>query len=368
MKQVISVEAITVPYKAIPIWEALPIQSGAEGFAIGRHAPSIEPRPCVVESIGRAVHVSNIHRHSSGPRALAVRPLEIPRQRLSASPFFSVKELCTVASGKKPGNLTKPASSGRVTIHFGSESGLVAGLPPGLELRPVAHVDPIAHTETGSWRAAPWRPFAPNQTSSETISFVPTVAPPARFPGRQQPVRENQVPYRSWYSSTSLSQSPNGFVLAIPPTSAASVLMMSESAPTAPWRTRANSDFPGLVLLEQSQILWEHSEPTHAGAATLLPLVKPVASIAAFQLGLNSAYQGEEPFLESESPFVRNVAQIPPAPQSACVPRPGMAFSTGFLAWIDPLNSYVRRNPCTPRFRENSRIVHALRLAPAGMF
>ena len=131
MKQVISIEATTVPYKAIPIWEALPIQSGAEGFAIGRHAPSIEPRSCVVESIGRAAHVSNINRHSSGPRALAVRPLEIARQRLSASPFFAAKELCTVASRKKPGNLTKPASSGRVAIHFVSESGLVAGRSSG---------------------------------------------------------------------------------------------------------------------------------------------------------------------------------------------------------------------------------------------
>ena len=369
MKQVISIEATTVPYKAIPTWEALPIQSGAAGFAIGRHAPSIEPRSCVVESVGLAEYVSNIHRHSSGPRALAVRPMEIPRQQLSASPFFRAKELCTVDSRKKPGNLTRPASSGRAAIHFVSESGLIAGLPPGLELPPVSHVDPTAHTEVGSWRANPQRPFAPNETSPETILFAPTVAPPARFQGRLLPTKEHQVPYRSWYSLTLLSESPDGFVLAVPPTSASSVVMMSESTPSAPWKSRTNSDFPGLALLEQSQIMrLKHSEPTHAGARTLLPLVKPAASMATFQPGLTSAFQGDEPFLTDESPFIRNVKQISPAPQPAGAPRPGMAFSTGFLAWIDPLNSYVRRNPCAPRFRENTRLVHALRLRPAGKF
>jgi len=368
MKQVISIEATTVPYKAIPTWEALPTQSDAAGFAIGRHAPSIAPRSCVVESVGLAGYVSNIHRHSSGPRALAVRPMGIPRQQLSASPFFRAQDLCTVDSRKKPGNLTRPASSGPAAINFVSESGLVAGLPPDLELSPVSHVDPIARTEIGSWRATPWRPFAPNETSTETISFAPRIAPPARFPGRHLPVREHQVPYRSWYSSTLLSESPNGFVLAVPPTSTSAVVMMSESAPSEPWRSRTNSDFPGLALLEQSQMRLKHSEPTEAGARTLLPLVKPVASMATFQPGLTSAFQGDEPYLTDESPFIRNVKQIPPAPQPAGAPRPGMAFSTGFLAWIDPLNSYVRRNPCAPRFRENTRLVHALRLRPAGKF
>jgi len=368
MNRVISFEATTEPYKAIPTWEALPIQSGAEGFAIGRHAPSIAPRSCVVESIGPAGYVSNIHRHSSGPRALAVRPMEIPRQQLSASPFFPAKELCTVDSRKKPGNLTRPASSGRAATNLVFESGLVAGLPPGLELPPVSPVDPTFHTEIGSWRATPRRPFAPNQTSTETVSFAPTIAAPARFAGRHLPVREHQVPYRSWYSSTLLSESPNGFVFAVPPSSASSAAMMNESAPSAPWRSRTNSDFPGLALLMQSQVLFEHPEPTHAGARTLLPLVKPLASIATFQPGLNSAVQGDEPFLTEESPFVRNVENVPPAPHPAATPRPGLAFSTGFLAWIDPLNSYVRRNPCAPRFRENTRIVHALRLSPAGRF
>ncbi len=368
MKQAISIEATTVPYRAIPMWEALPIESDAAGFALGRHAPSIDPRPCVVENVGLAVHVSNIHRHSSGPRALAVRPMEIPRQQLRASPFFSAKELRTVDSRKKPGNLTRPASSGRAAIHFVSESGLVAGLPPGLKPPSASHVDPIAHTETESWRATPWRPFAPNQTSPETLSFAPTIAPPAHFSGRHLPVRENQVPCRSWYSSTLLSESPDGFVLAVPPTCTASVVMMSESAPFESWNRKTNSDFPGLAFLAQSQMLWEQPEPTHAGARTLLPMVEPVSSIAVFQPGLNSAFHGAEPFLADESPFIRNVAQIPPAPQPAGVPRPGMAVSTGFPAWIDPLNSYVRRNPSAPRFRENSRIVHALRLAPAGQF
>jgi hypothetical protein len=194
------------------------------------------------------------------------------------------------------------------------------------------------------------------------------MARPARFPGRHLPVRGNQVPYRSWYSSTLLSESPNGFILAVPPSSTASVVMMSESTPSAPWKRRTNSDFPGLALLEQSQMLLERSEPTHAGARTLLPVVKPAALMAAFQPGLNVAFQGDEPFLTDESPFIRKLGQIPPAPHPAGAPRPGMAFSTGFLAWMDPLNSYVRRNPSTPRFRENTRLVHALRLAPAGKF
>lgn len=361
-----SIEATTVPYRAIAIWEALPIESGVAGFAIGRHAPSIAPRSCVVESVGLAGYVSNIHRHSSGPRALAVRPMGIPRQQLSAPPFFRAKDLCPVDSRKKPGNLTRPASSGRAAINFVSESGLVAGFPPGLELPPVSHVDPIAHTEIGSWRATPQRPFAPNQTSPGTVSFEPTIAPPARFPGRYLPVREHQVPYRSWYSSTLLSESPSGFILAVPPSSTSSALMMRRSAPTELWRKRTNSDFPGLALLEQSQGFLEDSEPTHAGAYTLLPLVKPVASMVAFQPGLNSAFHGDEPFLADESPVIKNPEKIPPPPQPAAAPRPGIAFSTGFLAWGDPLNSYVRRNPCAPRFRENTRLVHALRLRPAG--
>ena len=362
------IEATTVPYRAIAIWEALPIQSGVAGFAIGRDAQAISPRTCVVESVGPAGFVSNIHRHFSGPLALAVLPMEIPLLQLNASPFFPVKELRTVDSGKKPGNLTRPGSSGRFAIAFVSESGLVAGFPPGLELPPVSHVDPIAHTEIGSWRATPQRPFAPNQTSPETVSFAPTIAPPARFPGRHLPVREHQVPYRSWYSSTLLSESPSGFILAVPPSNTSSALMMRRSAPTELWRKRTNSDFPGLALLEQSQGFLGHSEPTHAGAYTLLPLVKPVASMAAFQPGLNSAFPGDEPFLADESPVIRNAEKILPSPQSAAAPRPGIAFSKGFLAWRDPLNSYVRRNPCAPRFRENSRIVHALRLAPVGMF
>jgi hypothetical protein len=368
MKQAISIEVTSVPYKAIPIWEALPIHSDAAGFAIGRHAPSIAPRSCVVESVGLAGYVSNIHRHSSGPRALPVRPMGIPRQQLSASPFFRAKDLCTVDSRKKPGNSTRPASSGRAAINFVSESGLVAGLPPDLELSPASHVSPTAHAEIGSWRAAPRRPFAPNETSSETILFAPAIAPPARFPGRHLPMREHQVPCRSWYSSPLLSESPSGFVLAVPPSSVSSAAIMSETAHSEPWKRRNNSDFPGLALLEQSQMRLEHFEPTHAGARTLLRLVRPVASMATFQPGLTAAFHGDEPFLTDESPFIKSLKQIPPAPQPAGTPRPGMAFSTGFSAWIDPLNSYVRRNPCAPRFRDNTRLVHALRLRPAGKF
>jgi hypothetical protein len=264
--------------------------------------------------------------------------------------------------------LTRPVSSGRASINFVSASGLVAGLPPAMELPPASPVDPIAHTEIGSWHATPRRPFAPNETSTQAISFAPRIVPPARFPGRHLPVREHQVPYRSWYSSTLLSESPSGFILAVPPSSASSVAMMSESVPSGPWRRRSNSDFPGLALLEQAQMLLEHSEPTQAGARTLLPSVKPLASIVTFQPGLNSVFQGNEPFLTDESPFIKDVENAHPAPHPAGAPRPGIAFSTGFLAWMDPLNSYVRRNPSAPRFRENSRIVHALRLAPAGQF
>ena len=143
---------------------------------------------------------------------------------------------------------------------------------------------------------------------------------------------------------------------------------MGGSAAFGTWRGKTNSEFPGLSLLEQSDVCGKNPQPTDAAARTLLPKVKPVASRVSFQPGLTGALHGDEPFLNDELPFIREVEKVPPASHAAEAPRPRMAFSTGFLAWSGPVNSYVRRNPGGPRFRDNSRIVHALRLAPAANF
>ena len=375
MKQVLSLEPTSTPSRAISIWEALPIQSVAPQFGNAPAELAMAPRCRVVKSLGSVGPVSNIHRNSAGPRRFTLLAMGIPVQKSSASPFFSPKEPRTVDSRKKPGNVTIPGSSGRMGVNFASESGLIDGIPPAFELPPVSHFHPTPQTGTGSWRATPQRPFAPNDAPTETLAFVPASAPPDRFTGRALPVRENQVPYRSWHGSThspsissrSLSEA-NGFILAVPPNGNSSKVRMSESKPFRPWIGRTNHDFPGLSFLDQCEVLWDDYPPTDAGARTLLPLIKPVASISVFQPGLHSPYPGDKPFLAEEAPFVKDVENKMPLAQHAAAPGPVIAFSSGFLTWMDPLNSYVRRNPCPPRFRENSRIVHALRLAPARIF
>lgn len=368
MKQAISIEAAAAPYSAIPIWEVIPIQSGNTGSAVCEQAQPIAPNCRVVKRFESVAYVGNANRHFSGPRALAVLPLQIRLIPSRVSPLFPKKSISTLDSRKKPGNLTIPASSPQATINLASESGLIDGVPPGLGLPPALPVDPVVQTAKGSWRAASRRPSAPNVAWLGAISFPPKTVPPARFPGRHQSVSENVVPYRPWYSLTQLSESPHGFVFAPPPTATSSTPLMGGWAHFGTWRGRTNSEFPGLSLLEQSDVCGESPQPTYAGARTLLPLVKPVTSRVSFQPGLSGALHGDEPFLNDESPFIRDVEKVPPASHAAEAPRPGMAFSTGFLGWIDPVNSYVRRNPGAPRFRDNSRIVHALRLAPAGNF
>ena len=369
MKQTISIEAAAAPYSAIPVWEALPIQLAGTGCAVGgEQAQPIAPKSSVVKRFEPVARVGNANRHFSGPRALAILPLQTSLMPSSVSPLFPQKSISTLDSRKKPGNLTIPGSGRLAAINLASESGLIDGLPPGLGLPPAFPVDPVVQTGKGSWRAASRRPSAPNVAWLGAISFPLKSVPPAHFPGRRQPVGENVVPCRSWYSLTRLSESPQGFVFAPPPAATSSTASIGRSAPFGTWKRRTNNEFPGLSLLEQSGVCEETPQPTYAGARTLLPLIKPRTSRLSFQPGLTGALQGDEPFLNDESPFIRDVEKVPPASHAAEAPRPGMAFSTGFLAWIDPVNSYVRRNPGAPRFRDNSRIVHAMRLAPAGNF
>src|SRR5438105_2752135 len=214
MQQAVSIEAAAAPYSAIPGWEALPIQSGDPGSAVGEQAQPIAPSSRVVKRFEHVAYVGNANRHFSGPRALAVLPLQMSLMPSSVSPLFPEKSISMLDSRKNPGNLTIPTSSRQATINVSSESGLIDGLPPGLGLPPAFPVDPVVQTGKGSWRAASRRPSAPNLAWLGAISFPPKNAPPPHFPGRRQPVSENVVPCRPWYSLTRHSESPQGFVFA----------------------------------------------------------------------------------------------------------------------------------------------------------
>ena len=173
MKQATSIEAAAAPYSAIPVWDLLPIQAGATGPAVGEQAQPIAPSFRVFKRFESGAYVGNANRHFSGPRALAVLPLQIGLMPSSASPLFLTTNISMPGSRKTPGNLPIPESSRQAAINLASESGLIEGLPPGLGLPAAFPVDPVVQAEKGAWRAAACRPSAPNGASLGAISFPP---------------------------------------------------------------------------------------------------------------------------------------------------------------------------------------------------
>ena len=347
------------PYRAMPIWLALPPHSGAARSALVHQTQPISPRFTINERIPTAVSRRNTNGHVGRLHAFELQPAELRPERTILLPLDPRPRISMVDSYAKSGNACGPHAHGPAAIDFNAQSGLISwsGRSASRVPTPQSAIAPQPRTPTETWRAAPMKPSNPVTGRLASIAFGSQPGAAAQIRGA---LRKLVVP-----SYFLLSQAPNGFHLAIPPAQTVTAATIQAPVPFQIWDSETNMRLPGPGFRHESQDFHSKHELSTDGARTRMPGVEPIAALAHFPLGLDTVIQAGEPWARDRDPFIKVVPEALPLPEAVVAPHPAIGFSRGLLIWTEVLNSYMRRNLCSPRLRESSRVVHALRLGPA---
>jgi len=353
--------------RAMPLWLASP-SSGTARTAAGRQTTPVSPCVTIVERIPAADFRKKTAGPEGSPFACPIEPVDIRPKRVLLSPFVPKEQISLVAFPGKPGSACGPRTNGPSAIHFGPQPGVIdrRGHPPGGELRPETPIACEPRTQRDTWRPKVLKPSDPVASQLASIAFEPQAGGSAEIRRPKQALRELVSPSaRPWNSLTIPWQSFRGFHLALPPPEGTTEATVQAPDPTTLWNTASEMRLLGRRFLQELQeLVWEH-EPSRDGASTELPAIELVAAVTPFSPGLNEAFQDSKPSVEDREPFTKIVPETLPLPESARVPAPAVALSTGLSIWTGTINSYMQRNLCSPRLREGGRVVHMLRLAPA---